>query len=285
MSGIGAFRYDGKRVVVVGGATGMGAAAARTCAELGGEVVVFDHAAVDFDVAQLVNVDLRDREAIDAALAELSGPVDALVSAAGVADGTDGVMKINFIGHRHLIDCLVADGRLGRGSAICFISSVAGIGWESQLDTLLDFLATTSYDEAVAWVEAHDGTDSYGFSKMVINAYIARQAFPMLTNGIRINAILPGPTDTPLARANADLWLTFAQGYRDATGTEHLTPAQMGDVIAFLCSDAASGINGVTLLVDGGHTMASLSGSYEPDQALMRMLAGRVPQPGASSDR
>lgn len=184
-------------------------------------------------------------------------------------------MKINFIGHRHIIDSLVADGRLGHGSAVCFISSVAGIGWESQLQTLVELLATGSYEEAASWVDAHEGTDSYGFSKMVINAYVARQAFPLLAKGIRVNAILPGPTDTPLARANADLWLTFAQGYRDATRTEHLTPDQMGDVISFLNSDAASGISGVTLLVDSGHTMASLSGGYEPDQQLMQTMAGR----------
>jgi NAD(P)-dependent dehydrogenase (short-subunit alcohol dehydrogenase family) len=110
---------------------------------------------------------------------------------------------------------------------------------------------------------------------MAINAYVARVAFPMLAKGIRVNAILPGPTDTPLARANADMWLTFGQGYRDATGTKFLTPEQMGSAISFLNSDAASGVSGVTLLVDSGHTMASLSGAYEPDQPIMKMLAGR----------
>ncbi|HEX5587003.1 MAG TPA: short-chain dehydrogenase, partial [Acidimicrobiia bacterium] len=61
MSGFEAFRYDGKRALVVGGATGMGAAAAQTVAALGGEVVVLDYADVDFPVAQAISVDLRDR--------------------------------------------------------------------------------------------------------------------------------------------------------------------------------------------------------------------------------
>src|ERR1700722_14241584 len=78
MSGIEAFRYDRKRALVVGGATGMGAAAARTVAALGGEVVVMDYAKVDFPVAQFIEVDLRDRSAIDAALGELQGPIHAL---------------------------------------------------------------------------------------------------------------------------------------------------------------------------------------------------------------
>lgn len=275
MSGIEAFRYDGKRALVVGGATGMGAAAAQTVAGLGGEVVVMDHAAVDYPVTEAVKVDLRDRVAIDAALDQVAGPIHAVFSAAGVADGTPGIMKINFIAHRHIIERLVADGTLGRGGAVCLISSVAGLGWEAALDTVKDFLASPDFDAADSWVQSHDGTDTYMFSKQAINCYVAQQAYPLLKQGIRINAICPGPTDTPLARANADLWLSFAQDYRDATGTEHLTPDQMAATMAFLDSDAASGISGVNLLVDTGHIMSSLTGSYEPGEALAKMLLGR----------
>jgi NAD(P)-dependent dehydrogenase (short-subunit alcohol dehydrogenase family) len=275
MSGIDAFRYDGKRVLVVGGATGMGAAAAQTAAALGAEVVVIDYAPVEFVVKESYQVDIRDRAAIDAALDQLGGPVHALFSAAGVADGTPGIMKINFIAHRHIIERLVAGGTLGRGGAICMISSVAGLGWEANLPTLLDLLATPDFESADAWVQAHDGTDNYAFSKQVMNAYVARQAFPLMAKGVRINAICPAPTDTPLARANADLWLTFAQDYRDATGTSHLTPEQNGDVMVFLNSDAASGISGVNLLVDTGYLMSSLTGSYEPGEMIAKMIMGR----------
>lgn len=253
----------------------MGAAAAQTAAALGAEVVVMDFAPVEFPVAAALKVDLRDRPGVDAALEQLQGPVDALFSAAGVADGTPGVMKINFIAHRHIIDRLLGDGRLGRGSAICMISSVAGLGWEAQLPTLLEFLETPDFEAADAWVQTHEGTDNYGFSKQVMNAYVARQAYPLLAKGVRINAICPGPTDTPLARANADVWLAFAQDYRDATNTSHLTPDQMGDVMVFLNSAAASGVSGVNLLVDAGHVMSSLTGSYEPGQPMMQMLMGR----------
>jgi enoyl-[acyl-carrier-protein] reductase (NADH) len=69
--------------------------------------------------------------------------------------------------------------------------------------------------------------------------------------------------------------LSFAQDYRDATGTSHLTPEQNGNVMAFLNSDAASGISGVNLLVDTGHIMSSLTGSYEPGEMLAKMIMGR----------
>lgn len=276
MSGIDAFRYDGKRAVVVGGATGMGAAAAKSVGALGGEVVVLDHAPVEFPVAEAVKVDLRDQASVDAALDQIRGPVDALFSAAGVADGTPGLMRINFIAHRHIIERLLAEGSLVPGAAVCMISSVAGLGWEANIPTLLELLATPDFAAADAWVQAHQGTDSYGFSKQAMNCYTAHQAFPFLRQGVRINAICPGPTDTPLARANADTWLTFAQDYRDATGAQQLTADQMGDTMVFLNSRAASGISGVNLLVDSGHVMSSLTGSWAAGTPIIQALRGRA---------
>jgi len=277
MSVIDRLRYDGKRALVVGGATGMGAAAAKSAAELGAEVIVMDHAPVTYDVAQSIKVDLRDPASIDAALDQLDGPVHALFSAAGVAEGPD-LMKINFIGHRYIIDRLIDKGWLPSGSAICFISSVAGMGWENDLPLLQEFLATPDFASAQEWAAAREpkGIIHYGFSKKAVNAYVAMQGYPLLKKGIRINAICPGPTDTPLAQANADLWLSFAQDYRDDTSSKVHTPEQMGDVMAFLNSAAAFGINGITLLVDYGHTMASLTGAFPAGKPIIDLIMGRV---------
>jgi NAD(P)-dependent dehydrogenase (short-subunit alcohol dehydrogenase family) len=276
MSGIDQFRYDGKRALVVGGATGMGAAAAKIVGDLGAEVINLDYAPVGAGLGHGIQVDLRDPSSIDSALEQV-GHVDALFSAAGIADGPD-LMKINFIGHRHIIDKLIDSGQLGRGSAIAFISSVAGIGWETDLPRLQEFLATPDYASADAWVKAHeaDNFGHYGTSKQAINAYVATHAFPFLAKGIRINAICPGPTDTPLARANADLWLSFAQDYRAETGVETHTPEQMGNVLAFLNSDAAAGINGVTLLVDYGHVNSSNVGTFAAGKPIIDLLMGRI---------
>src|SRR3954454_24350965 len=123
MSLFDAFRYDGKRVLVVGGATGMGAAVAELVQDAGAEVVVMDFADVSLPGAKAIHVNLGDKASIDAAVDQIGGPVDAVFSCAGVADGTPNIEKINFIGHRHLIDALVAKGMLGRGTAIGFISS------------------------------------------------------------------------------------------------------------------------------------------------------------------
>ncbi len=187
-------------------------------------------------------------------------------------------MKINFIGHRYVIERLIDKGRLPSGSAICFISSVAGMGWENDLTCCRSSWPRRTSRRPKSGSQAHEaeGIIHYGFSKKAVNAYVATQGYPLLKKGIRINAICPGPTDTPLAQANADLWLTFAQDYRDETGSKVHTPEQMGDVMAFLNSAAAFGINGITLLVDYGHTMASLTGAYPPGKPIIDLIMGRV---------
>src|SRR3954454_13772192 len=140
MSLFDAYGYSGKRALVVGGATGMGAAVAKLVKEAGAEVVVMDRAPVSLDGVKSIQVDLADRASIEAAVDECGGPVHALFSCAGVADGTPGLERINFLGHRHLIDRMVNGGMLPRGSAIAMISSAAGLGWEANLEQVKEYL-------------------------------------------------------------------------------------------------------------------------------------------------
>jgi len=270
--GLEQYGYEGKRALVVGGATGMGAATAALVKDLGGEVVVMDHALVEGTADQVIQVDLRDRAAIDVAVDACEGPVHAIFACAGVADGGIDLMKVNFIGQRHLIERFVDEGRMPAGSAVAAISSVAGMGWEKNLELVLDFLSTPDFDTAVTWMEAHAEHAHYGFAKQALLAYVARQAYPFLRRGVRINAIQPGPTDTPLARANADMWLGFAQDYRADLGIEASTPEEQASVLAFLCSDAARHVNGISFITDAGYVSSGLVGSYEAP--LVRMLAG-----------
>jgi NAD(P)-dependent dehydrogenase (short-subunit alcohol dehydrogenase family) len=259
-----AFRYDGKRALVVGGATGMGAAVAELVQDLGAEVIVMDHAPVTLAGAKAISLDLRDKANIDAAVDECGGPIHALFACAGVADGTAGIEKINFIGHRHLIDRAIEQGFLGRGSAIGFISSTAGLGWRKHLDEVKAYLADApDWDSAVAWIEANPDKASYTWSKQSINVYVQGNALELLKQGIRVNAILPGPTDTPLARANEETWLGFGTDYRGDAGIEASRPDEQAGPLVFLCSDAASHVSGEILIVDAGFTGSGVTGAYE----------------------
>jgi NAD(P)-dependent dehydrogenase (short-subunit alcohol dehydrogenase family) len=274
MSLFDAFRYDGKRALVVGGASGMGAAAAEVAQDAGAEVVVMDFAEVTLPGVKAIHVNLADRASIDAAVDECGGPVHALFSCAGVADGTPGIERINFIGHRHLIDRLLANGMLPRGSAIGMISSAAGLGWEANLSELQELLATPDFDSAVRWVE-EQGKADYMSMKQAMCAYVSSQAFPLLKQGIRINAICPGPTDTPLARANAEMWLGFGADYRGEVGTEPSTPLEQAYALVFLCSDAAAAINGITLISDAGYMSSGITGSFPAATAIANLLLNR----------
>jgi NAD(P)-dependent dehydrogenase (short-subunit alcohol dehydrogenase family) len=269
-----AFRYNGKRVLVVGGATGMGAATAELVQDAGAEVVVMDLAEVKLPGVKAIHVDMSDKASIEAAVDECGGPVHALFSCAGVADGTPGIERINFVGHRHMIDRMVASGLLSRGSAIGMIASAAGFGWQANLDTLNEYLAITDFDEAAQWARDNNKAD-YLWSKLAINAYVAREAFGLLKQGIRINAILPGPTDTPLARANAEMWLGFGSDYREQAGIEASTPLEQAYPLVFLCSDAAGGVTGITMVTDSGYFSAGISGSFPAATPAVELLSSK----------
>jgi NAD(P)-dependent dehydrogenase (short-subunit alcohol dehydrogenase family) len=275
MSLFDAFRYDGKRVLVVGGATGMGAAAAELARDAGGEVVVMDYADVKLSGVKSIQMSLADKDSINAAVDECGGPVHALMACAGVADGTPNIEKINFAGHRHLIERMLAGGMLPKGSAIGFISSAAGLGWEAGWDQVKEYLDTPDFDSASAWAIEHNWND-YFHSKQAVCGYVAREAYSMLKQGIRINAICPGPTDTPLAQANAEMWLGFGADYREDVGIEASTPLEQAYPLVFLCSDAAAAISGQTLISDVGYISSGITESYPPAAPAAGFLLGRM---------
>jgi NAD(P)-dependent dehydrogenase (short-subunit alcohol dehydrogenase family) len=275
MGSFDAFRYDGRRALVVGGASGMGAATAALVQDAGADVVVMDFADVSLDGVEAIHVNLAERDSIDRAVEACGGTVDALFSCAGVADGTPGIERINFIGHRYLIDRLLDGDMLTRGSTIGMISSAAGLGWEPNLDQLRELLDATDWDDAVAWVEQHGKAD-YMSMKQAMCAYVAREAYPLLRRGIRINAICPGPTDTPLAQANKEMWLGFGSDFRAAVGIQPSTPLEQAYPLVFLCSDAAGAISGQTIISDSGYMSAGLTGSFPDATPVAEFLLGRL---------
>src|SRR5262249_12752604 len=269
-----AFRYDGKRVIVVGGASGIGAAAARLAQDAGAEVVVMDLADVTLPGVKAIRMNLAERASIDAAVDECGGVVDALFSCAGVADGTPGIERINFVGHRHLIERMVSREMLRRGSAICLVSSLGGVGWESSLRPLSKLLDISDFDAAARWF-VQRGQANYTMTKLAIGAYVAREAFPLLKRGIRINAISPGATDTPLAPANKDIWLGFGTDYREAVGIKPFTPTEQAYPLVFLCSDAAAAITGTIVNSDAGWLSSAITRSFPSATFFAKVLLGR----------
>ena len=222
-----------------------------------------------------VKLDLADKASIEAAVGELGGPVDALFSCAGVADGTPGIERINFIGHRHFIDRMLADDLLPRGSAIGLISSAAGMGWQANLELLNEYLDITDFDAARrAGPRSTTGPTTCGASSRSTPTWRARRS-RMLKRGIRINAIMPGPTDTPLARANAEMWLGFGSDFREEVGIEASTPLEQAYPLVFLCSDAAGAVNGITMITDAGYWASGVTESFPAAAPVIGFLSGK----------
>ena len=163
---------------------------------------------------------------------------------------------------------------MASGAAIGFISSAAGLGWEANLPQIQELLATPDFDSAVAWVEKNGKAD-YLSMKQAVCAYVASQAFPFLKQGIRINAICPGPTNTPLAEANKEMWLGFGADYRDELGIEASTPMEQAYPLVFLCSDAAVAITGITMITDAGYMSSGVTGSFPAATGAANFLLGR----------
>ncbi len=147
--------YQGKRCLVVGCHSGIGEATARELVRLGGEVHGFDIKPCPVDLASFTACDLRSRAQIDAALAAIDGPIDALFYCAGLPQTFPGieVVQVNFLSARYLIERALP--AMPRGSAVAIIASTAGNGYVLRLPTVLEMADTPDYDAGLAWAERH----------------------------------------------------------------------------------------------------------------------------------
>ncbi|HEY3695371.1 coniferyl-alcohol dehydrogenase [Phenylobacterium sp.] len=269
--------YSGKRAVIVGCYSGMGEAAARELVRLGAEVHGFDVRPSPVDLASFTTVDLRSPASIDAAVKTLDGDIDVLFNCAGLPGGTFSpadVMKVNFSGMRYWTEQWLP--RIRKGGAIASISSTAGFGYLQRMATVLELLATPDFDAASAWVEAHPDivTQGYSFSKEAISVWTMLMGTRTIKQGVRINCICPGPTQTPMMgdfekAASAKVVDVFVQPINRRS-----TPVEQAYPLIFLNSDAASFVNGHVLNVDGGFVGGVLTGQIDVRESIAKAMTG-----------
>lgn len=263
------FGYQDKRVVITGASSGMGQAAARLLVELGAEVYALGRNRVTAPVKQHIETDLMQKDSINAAVEQIPDKLYALFNCAGVrpSDFSDlEVTLINFVGHRHLTERLLP--KIGDGGAIVFISSIGGINWRKNLDAIKPLLASSSFDEARAWLEAHEEENNgYVFSKQCICAYVKTIARELAKRDIRINCTLPSSTDTPfmgkfredgvvdegdhtiLSEKEEEMMRAQLAMIRPLCG-RHATAEEQAEPLVFLNSSMARFISGVNVYVD-----------------------------------
>jgi NAD(P)-dependent dehydrogenase (short-subunit alcohol dehydrogenase family) len=253
--------FDGKRFVVTGAASGIGNAVAERLLAAGADVVSLDRNTPTAKVSRHIEVDLANPRSIDAALERLDGLFDGLMSVAGIP-GTapaDLVLAVNSLAVRHLTEAFFE--RLAPGGSVTIVSSTAGFGWPARLDAIRDLLSTDTFEEGAAWFKANPQQgNAYNFSKEVTTVYTMTMGLAMADMGFRINAVLPGPVETPiLADFEESMGKDNLDGIRELLG-RHADPVDIADAALFLASDEARWINGHGLVVDGGISGAVLSG-------------------------
>ncbi len=255
--------YAGKKVVITGAASGMGAAAAELLVELGAEVHALDIADVKAPVHRVVKVDMKDKASIDAAVQALPAEIDVLFNCAGVPHPpfppVDTVM-INFVGLRHLTDALIP--RIRSGGSIASIASTAGMAWKSNLERVGQFLDLGGFEAAEAWlVDSPDlKADAYGFSKQCIIVYTQRLAGELAKRGIRINCISPSPTESAfMTQLTTEIPEDAIKLFHPPIGRS-AEPVEMARALVLLGTDLAGFISGVNVPVDYGYCAEVLMG-------------------------
>jgi NAD(P)-dependent dehydrogenase (short-subunit alcohol dehydrogenase family) len=247
-------RLDGRVAVVTGGASGIGAAVCRRLAAEGARVVVADvadeagHAVADEIEGWFVPADVAsaadDHRMYDETVRRY-GRVDVAVHAAGICPPDDGsILAVGLAAWRRVQDVNLRGVYLGCRAVLPYMLS-AGAG------SIVNVASTA------AMLGAATSQISYTASKGGVLALSRELGVQLARQGIRVNAISPGPVVTPLTVALfADDRAALERRLVHVPMGRFAEPTEIAGAVAFLASDDASFVTASNLVVDGGATAA-----------------------------
>ena len=242
------YSLEGKTILVTGASSGIGKATAIECSKLGARVVITGRdearlqtlSSLEGEGHVVITADLGEDDGIRF-LVERVPVLNGIVHAAGISDTVlfqflkkerlENIFNINFFAPVVLSQLLLKKKLLQKGGSIVFLSSIDGP------------------------VTAHIGNSMYSATKGALSAMMQNMSIELASKGIRVNAVLPGMTETPLIhndditqeQLNKDMELYPLKRYAD--------PREIAWAIIYLLSDASTFTIGASLVVDGGFTI------------------------------
>ena len=257
--------FAAKVVLITGGARGIGFAAAEEFATRGARVAINDlnadaakeaaarlgpqHIGIGGDVASEADTQAM----VDAALS--LGHLDVLLNNAGIADSWGPIINHPVEHWRRVMDVHV--------TGMFMLCQRAAVPMLKQRSGVIVSLSS------IAGLVGLPRRPAYSTAKASIAMLTKILAVEWAANGVRVNAVAPGYIETPLLRVNVDAGNVDLHDLKSRTPMGELgKPEDVAKAIAFLASDSARYITGVTLPVDGGYTAWGGQGdAYDPERA------------------
>ncbi|HEY2447172.1 MAG TPA: SDR family oxidoreductase [Rhizomicrobium sp.] len=249
---------EGRHAVVTGASRGIGAAIAARLADMGAQTTLMgrDASALESEAsrnpdARVIVCDVTNPDQIEKAFAEARAraPISILVNNAGAAESAPFLKTSDEMLERMLAINLMAAFRCTRAA----LPSMIGSGWGRIVNI-----------SSIAGLRGYPYVSAYVAAKHALIGVTRALAMETARQGITVNAVCPGYTDTALVRKSvATIVAKTGRSEDEALGelVRHnpqarlIRPEEVADTVAWLCSSAAESITGQAIAVAGGEIM------------------------------
>lgn len=255
--------------VITGGAGGMGLAIAKRFASKGTLLladVFADRLAeakqkfeAEGGTVETMVCDISKKEQVEALAAKTKslGKLGALIHTAGLSPAlapAEKIMLVNAVGTALILDAFYEIAE--EGSVVLVVASMAGhtVPENPQLDQIFDNALDESFMPTIMEIIKDDRGAAYGLSKHAVIRWVEKQAQKWGNKGARIVSISPGLIKTPMGNKESENPQTDQMMRLMNPLHRYGEPDEIAQPVEFLCSPAASYINGADLLIDGGIT-------------------------------
>lgn len=250
--------YTGKVCVVTGSASGIGRAVCALDCPGGCCLWVRLQRIFAPGYGQFIHTDLADKTSIDHAFTLLPEHIHCFFGVAGLSGAkTDWwtTFTVNFSANKYIIETYL-EKRMKEDDAIAYVTSTGGLLWEKWQKEYRAVMDCSTWEEMAAFMKKVApkngvGIMAYSLSKRAMNYYTNKKAVDLASRGIRVNAVLPGSTDTGMKQEFEKM-----AGGKEALLKENgtagrlATPAEMAEPLLFLNSPMVRFVSGQLLIVD-----------------------------------